>query len=53
MNKYYSLSDSNNVQLDLKLDLLFNKKENGFYIELDAFDGISQSNTAFFEFTCK
>ena len=27
-----------------------NKKENGFYIELGAFDGISQSNTAFFEF---
>ena len=49
----YSLCDSTNISLDLKLDLLFNKKENGFYIELGAFDGINQSNTAFFEFTRK
>jgi FkbM family methyltransferase len=50
MSGSYSLNDSKNIPLDIKLDNIFNKKENGFYIELGAFDGISQSNTAFFEF---
>lgn len=36
--------------LDYKLDNLFKQKRNGFYIELGANNGISQSNTAFFEF---
>lgn len=48
--KSYSLSDCFGKFLDVKLDELFNKKKNGFYIELGAFDGLTQSNTAFFEF---
>ena len=47
--QYYSLSDSKGNPLDKKLDSLFNHKNNGFYIELGAFDGITQSNTYFFE----
>jgi len=47
--KSYSLSDNKNIPLDFKLDHLI-KKENGFYIELGANDGLTQSNTAFFEF---
>jgi hypothetical protein len=46
----FSLCDSQKIPLDLKLDKIFNSKEKGFYIELGAFDGLSQSNTAFFEF---
>jgi len=35
---------------DFKLnDKIFKNKENGFFIELGAFDGLVQSNTAFFE----
>ncbi len=49
INQYYSLNDSKGVPLDKKLDILFNHKENGFFIELGAFDGITQSNTYFFE----
>ena len=45
----YSLSDSKGIPLDKKLDILFNNKEKGFYIELGAFDGITQSNSYFFE----
>ena len=45
----YSLKDCSNNQIDYRLDKLFNK-ENGFYIELGANDGLKQSNTAFFEF---
>lgn len=45
----FSLPDSKNIPLDYKLDAIF-KKNNGFFIELGANDGISQSNTAFFEF---
>lgn len=45
----YSLNDSKGIALDKKLDLLFNHKKNGFFIELGAFDGITQSNTYFFE----
>lgn len=48
--KYYSLGDNKDIPLDKKLDLLFGGKREGVYIELGAFDGISQSNTAFFEF---
>ena len=47
--QYYSLSDSKGNPLDKKLDSLFNHKNNGFYIELGAFDGITQSNSYFFE----
>ena len=46
---YYSLNDSKGTPLDKKLDILFNHKKEGFYIELGAFDGITQSNTYFFE----
>ena len=46
---FYSLTDCNNEQLDKKLDELFKHKENGFFIELGANDGLTQSNTAFFE----
>lgn len=51
--KTYSLCDSNRVPLDIKLDTLFEFKTNGVYIELGAFDGLTQSNTAFFEFNRK
>lgn len=47
----YSNYDNVGVFLDNKLDELFKKKENGFFIELGAFDGLIQSNTAFFEKT--
>jgi FkbM family methyltransferase len=46
----YSQIDSESNYFDTKLDTLFGKKENGFYIELGANDGLNQSNTAFFEF---
>ena len=46
----YSLVDSSKVALDAKLDELFKNKTNGFFIELGAHDGLTQSNTAFFEF---
>ena len=46
---FYSLTDCNNEPLDKKLDELFKHKENGFFIELGANDGLTQSNTAFFE----
>jgi FkbM family methyltransferase len=47
---FYSLHDSAGIPLDKKLDDLFNHKQNGFYIELGANNGLIQSNTAFFEF---
>jgi FkbM family methyltransferase len=46
----YSLVDCNGIPLQHKLDSLFNSKEKGFFIELGAHDGLSQSNTAFLEF---
>lgn len=46
----YSMTDSKGVPLETKLDVLFKFKTNGFYIELGGFDGLTQSNTAFFEF---
>jgi FkbM family methyltransferase len=48
-NKNYSLCDSDNKFLDNKLDELFEKKQNGFFVELGANNGILQSNTAFLE----
>lgn len=45
----FSLTDSRFIPLDFKLDTIINKN-NGFFIELGANDGIKQSNTAFFEF---
>jgi FkbM family methyltransferase len=47
--KTFSLTDNKKVPIDWKLDEIF-QKENGFYIELGANDGIAQSNTAFFNF---
>jgi len=46
---YFGLKDSNGIHLDEKLDLLFNKKNNGVFIDVGAHDGILQSNTLFFE----
>jgi FkbM family methyltransferase len=40
----YSLNN-----IDLQLSAVFGKKENGFFVELGANDGISQSNTLYFE----
>ena len=48
-NKNYSLCDSGNKFLDNKLDELFERKQNGFFVELGANNGILQSNTAFLE----
>lgn len=48
---YYSLVDAHGVHLDAKLDKLFEGKRGGTYIELGAHDGLTQSNTAFFEFS--
>jgi FkbM family methyltransferase len=47
--KTYSLVDNTKFPLDWKLNDIF-KKEKGFYIELGANDGITYSNTAFFEY---
>lgn len=48
---HYSGVDNAGVFLDEKLDILFGRKENGFFIELGANDGLMQSNTARLEFT--
>jgi FkbM family methyltransferase len=48
---FYSLADNAGIHLDKKLDDLFNHKRDGFYIELGANNGLTQSNTAFFEFS--
>jgi FkbM family methyltransferase len=45
----FALPDSKNIPLDYKLDNIM-KKNDGFFIELGANDGLAQSNTAFFEF---
>ncbi len=47
--KTFSLPDNKKVPIDWKLNEIF-QKENGFYIELGANDGITYSNTAFFEY---
>lgn len=49
MEVSYSNIDSEKIPLDYKLDQIL-KKNNGFFIELGANDGLDQSNTAFFEF---
>ena len=46
----FSNRTSQNVPIDFYLDGVFGKKRNGFFIELGANDGLTQSNTAFFEF---
>ena len=46
----YSQVNSKGQALDQILDSIF-EKDNGFYIELGANDGLTQSNTAFFEFS--
>lgn len=46
----FSSHDSNGVNFDKKLDHLFQHKEGGFFIELGANDGLTQSNTAMLEF---
>lgn len=48
-NYSYSSFDNKGINLDVKLDSIINK-ENGFFIELGAYDGLFQSNTARFEF---
>jgi len=49
----YSNYTSKGIPIQTVLDELFCEKENGFFIELGANDGLAQSNTAFFEFTRK
>lgn len=46
----YSSTDSAGAPLDKKLDALFSQKIDGFFIELGANDGVTQSNSAFFEY---
>jgi FkbM family methyltransferase len=48
-SRSYSHEDNKKIPLDSKLDALF-QKTNGYFIELGANNGITQSNTAFFEF---
>lgn len=48
--KSYSHADNNKIFFDKKLDKIFGLKYNGIYIELGAADGLTQSNTAFFDF---
>jgi FkbM family methyltransferase len=47
---FFSLPDFQGIPLDKKLDEIFGKKEKGIFIELGANDGLTQSNTAFFEY---
>jgi len=46
----YSLVTSKKIPIDIFLDNIFQHKTDGFFIELGANDGITQSNTAYFEF---
>ena len=46
---FYSHVDCYGEPLENKLDNLFEQKQNGFFIELGANDGVTQSNTAFLE----
>ncbi len=48
--KYFGHIDNEGERFDKKLDTFFEKKEDGFFIELGANDGLEQSNTAFLEF---
>ena len=45
----FSHRDSKGILLETKIDELFNKKTGGYFIELGAADGLTQSNTAFLE----
>ena len=45
----YSLCNSEGIPLEQLLDALFNQKRGGFFVELGANDGLTQSNTAFLE----
>lgn len=45
----YSSVDNKGESLDIKLVKLFNRKKNGFYVELGANDGLRQSNTKLLE----
>ena len=47
--RHYSANAGDGIPLSLKLEQLLNK-DNGFFIELGAHDGLTQSNTAYFEF---
>jgi FkbM family methyltransferase len=46
---FYSSPDNKGIHLDKKLNDIFKNKTNGFFIELGGYDGITQSNTCFFE----
>lgn len=49
MNSFSNIN-SKGIPIDYMLnESIFKNKENGFFIELGAFDGLVQSNTAFFE----
>ena len=50
MENSYSQYNNKKEYFDKILDNIFNHKRDGFYIELGGNDGITQSNTAFFEF---
>ncbi len=50
MTTYYASHDAKGRPYDAKLDEIFQRKENGFFVELGAFNGMDHSNTAFFEF---
>ena len=50
MSESFSNLTNKGIPFDLKLnEEIFFNKENGFFIELGAYDGLIQSNTAFFE----
>ena len=52
MSESFSNLTNKGIPFDLKLnEEIFFNKENGFFIELGAYDGLTQSNTAFFEKT--
>jgi FkbM family methyltransferase len=45
----YSLWNKDGIPLEQLVDALFEQKRDGFFVELGANDGLTQSNTAFFE----
>ncbi len=49
----YSLKNNKGEPIDLILNNIFKNIDNGFFIELGAHNGLTQSNTAFFEFNKK
>ena len=51
MLKSYGHLNYRGEPLDFLLDEIFESKENGFFIELGANDGLNQSNTALLEFS--